>query len=192
MRQSPRDRRLQADFKSVQQLSRESSIFGFVVSGTAHQQYRLLFNGKGLARDPAGRIGLANQHEVIVELGAAYPRMMPQLTWQTPIFHPNISNNGVVCLGGYGAHWVPSLMLDQLCGMLWDMIRYRNFDTDSPYNRDAALWIRAQNQFSLPLDRRNIRDRVAGDSAGAAPKRRIIDSGMEIITPGSDEITFIE
>ena len=66
--------------------------------------------------------------------------MMPELAWKSPIFHPNISASGVVCLGGYGTYWVPSLALDELCSMLWDMIRYENFDETSPYNREAAAW----------------------------------------------------
>ena len=67
-----------------------------------------------------------------VTLGASYPRLQPELAWQTPIFHPNISAGGVVCLGGYGTYWVPSLNLDELCEMLWDMVRYANFDVLQP------------------------------------------------------------
>jgi hypothetical protein len=104
---------------------------------------------------------------VHIHLGAAYPRMMPELAWKTPIFHPNISGSGVVCLGGYGTHWVPSLNLDELCGMLWDMIRYENFDVDSPYNREAALWARTQRGLRLPVDNRPLRDRIAGVAPGA-------------------------
>ena len=44
--------------------------------------------------------------------------------------------------------------------MLWDMIRYENFDINSPYNREAAVWARDQKQFRFPLDERNIRDRI--------------------------------
>ena len=89
--------------------------------------------------------------------------MMPELNWNSPIFHPNISASGVVCLGGYGTHWVPSLSLDDLCEMLWDMIRYRNFDVDSPYNREAALWAKDQTAFALPVDCRPLRDRLANE-----------------------------
>jgi hypothetical protein len=96
-------------------------------------------------------------HEVRVNLGANYPRVMPELHWLTPIFHPNISANGLVCLGGYSTHWVPSLRLDDLCLMLWDMIRYRNFDIGSPYNRVAAEWAKTQRHFILPLDPRPLR-----------------------------------
>ena len=150
MRKSPRDRRLNSDFQSVQKLQRESTIFSFQAAGNPPQRYRLTFNGAGVQRDANGKIGLSNHHEVLVELGAAYPRMVPNLAWQTPVFHPNISNNGVVCLGGYGTHWVPSLTLSEMCTMLWDMIRYKNFDTESPYNREAALWAKSQNEFVFP------------------------------------------
>ena len=86
--------------------------------------------------------------------------MIPEMKWRSPIFHPNISANGVVCLGGYSTHWVPSLQLDELCSMLWDMIRYANFDVDSPYNREAAQWVRTQADCTLPLDHRPIRDKL--------------------------------
>ncbi len=151
MRKSPRDRRLHADHQSVQQLQAESTIFSFQASGSPPQRYRLIFKGAGIKRDSADRIVINRHHEVIVELGAAYPRMIPNLAWQTPIFHPNISNNGVVCLGGYGTHWVPSLTLSEMCAMLWDMIRYQNFDSESPYNREAALWAKFQKDLGLTL-----------------------------------------
>lgn len=160
MRKSPRQRRLEADFRSVAELDAESSIFSFEATGEPPTRYRLRFDGPGICRDGNGRIAIVEKHEVIVELGASYPRMVPNLLWQTPIFHPNISNNGVVCLGGYGTHWVPSLTLDEMSTMLWDMIRYKNFDIQSPYNREAALWARDQRVHSFPLDDRDIRDLV--------------------------------
>lgn len=169
MRKSPRQRRLEADFRSVEKLDAESSIFSFLASGDPPNRYRLQFDGPGISRDSYGKIQMVQHHEVIVELGASYPRMVPNLLWQTPIFHPNISNNGVVCLGGYGTHWVPSLTLDEMSTMLWDMIRYKNFDIQSPYNREAALWARDQRAYSFPLDDRNIRDLVNNPSSSSQP-----------------------
>ena len=150
MRKSPRVRRLNSDFRSVQELSNDSTVFSFESKGSPPQRYRLVFQGAGIYRENSGRIAISHHHEVIVELGAAYPRMVPNLAWQTPIFHPNISTNGVVCLGGYGTHWVPSLTLSEMCTMLWDMIRYKNFDTESPYNREAALWAKTQKRKLEP------------------------------------------
>ena len=160
MRKSPRVRRLNSDYRSVRELSNDSSIFSFECKGNPPQRYRLIFQGNGLMRENSGRVRLVSHHEVVVELGSAYPRMVPNLAWQTPIFHPNISNNGVVCLGSYGTHWVPSLTLSEMATMLWDMIRYKNFDTESPYNREAAVWAKMQTDFQFPVDPRSIRDLV--------------------------------
>ena len=162
-RDSPRTRRLRSDRRALAQLQSESSIFRFEPLGEPADYYKLYFHGKGLWR-PDGQASVYPQerHEVHVRLGAAYPRMMPELGWKSPIFHPNISASGVVCLGGYGTYWVPSLTLDDLCGMLWDMIRYANYDENSPYNRDAAQWLKTQGQYRLPLDERPLRDRLAG------------------------------
>lgn len=164
MRASPRIRRLNSDYRSICQLRDDSSIFTFECTGSPPQKYELVFNGAGFFRDPqSGKIEVRHRHRVAVEFGAAYPRMMPGLAWKTPIFHPNISNNGVVCLGGYGTHWVPSLTLAEMATMLWEMIRYQNFDSDSPYNREAALWARTQTEYKLPIDSRSIRDRLTGE-----------------------------
>ena len=158
MRKSPREKRLEADYQALSELAKSSSVFSFEAPGKLPQRYRMKFDGIGVARSLTGEIDVVESHEVLVNLGAAYPRMIPQLVWQTPIFHPNISNNGVVCLGGYGTHWVPSLTLAKLSEMLWDMIRYANFDVDSPYNREAATWAREQTELRMPLDHRAIND----------------------------------
>ena len=152
----------------------ESTIFSFQASGGPPQKYRLVFTGAGFQRDKNGIITVSNHHEVLVELGAAYPRMVPNLAWQTPVFHPNISNNGVVCLGGYGTHWVPSLTLSEMCTMLWDMIRYKNFDIDSPYNREAALWAKMQSDFDFPIDVRSIRDKISGEKNVAVANDEVV------------------
>lgn len=162
MAESPRIRRLRADRKALEALKAESSVFDFAARGELPDTYTLLFYGRGIWRSEVGApVMTSERHEVYLRLGAAYPRMMPELTWRSPIFHPNISASGVVCLGGYGTYWVPSLSLDELCTMLWDMIRYANYDPNSPYNRDAAIWAKHQTDYVLPLDGRPIRDRIA-------------------------------
>ena len=63
----------------------------------------------------AARSRCSSKHHVEIKLGSSYPRTMPEIRWLTPIYHPNISEIGMVCLGGYGTHWVPSVQLDELC-----------------------------------------------------------------------------
>src|SRR5258707_52985 len=159
--ESPRIRRLRSDLGALERLMAESSVLRFRVqkgdSRLPPQHYIIEFRGKSLARE-RGPVAVRVQHEVEIKLGASYPRTMPELRWLTPIYHPNISEIGMVCLGGYGTHWVPSLNLDELCGMLWDMARFHNYDIRSPYNREAALWVANQKSFLFPLDTRPLRD----------------------------------
>ncbi|MCA9270346.1 MAG: hypothetical protein KDA41_17815 [Planctomycetales bacterium] len=173
-RPSPRLRRLRADYNALFDLRSQSTVFDFEANGNPPDRYLIRFKGRGLYR-PEGtkRISISNEHQVTISLGASYPRLMPELQWKSPIFHPNVSASGVVCLGGYGTYWVPSLNLDEMCEMLWDMLRYANYDVDSPYNRDAANWARFQRDFRFPVDPRPIRDRIASgevrvDALGAA------------------------
>lgn len=187
MRKSPRTRRLESDFRAIQQLSRESSIFDFDSTGDLPEQYRLFFHGPGTFRTRRNTVAIRDEHEIIIDLGAAYPRLMPGISWQTPVFHPNISSSGVVCLGGYGTNWVPSLQLDELCVMLWDMIRYRNYDVESPYNREAALWAKQQKDFLLPLDTRSLRDRTTTSSEQVVTAKLAADNLPPVIM----EVDFI-
>jgi len=215
MRESPRTRRLRTDLRSLEKLRDDSSILDFIVPGALYdgppESYVIRFRGRGFWRtDGTPDVLVREYHEVAIQLGASYPRMMPELSWKTPIFHPNISGSGIVCLGGYGTHWVPSLNLDELCGMLWDMIRYENFDVESPYNREAAYWAKTQQSFPLPIDERPLRDKVSGvepteaeisrPPITAAPRTpadvmfigsdEIIDA--EVVEPEDPDIMFIE
>ena len=193
MRKSPRQRRLESDYRGIRQLCDESTIFTFSAVGEPPQKYRLIFSGNGIYRNSNGEIKVSTQHECLIEFGAAYPRLVPNLAWQTPIFHPNISNNGVVCLGGYGTNWVPSLTLSELCGMLWDMIRYENFDTESPYNREAAIWAKQQLSSAFPVDQRSIRDKIAHPNGVASNRNvEIVETGIEIVTPSPKKSSLEE
>jgi ubiquitin-protein ligase len=186
MRESPRTRRLRTDLKALEALKADSTIVEYEAHGHPPEEYLVRFHGKGFARGPdSASIVIQDVHEVKIGLGASYPRVVPELQWRTPIFHPNISGSGAVCLGGYGTFWVPSLNLDELCEMLWDMIRYRNYDVTSPYNREAAEWARWQREYSLPVDPRPIRDKLAEAQLpreAAAPPE-----AAEVLFLGDDE-----
>jgi ubiquitin-protein ligase len=181
MHESPRIRRLRSDLAAMERLQAESSVLKFRLQQkhdhrSPPQHYVVIFHGKSLARE-RGPVVVRERHEVEIKLGASYPRTMPELRWLTPIYHPNISEIGMVCLGGYGTHWVPSLNLDELCGMLWDMARFHNYDIRSPYNREAALWVANQTSYLFPLDPRPLRDlrvalgRVESDTKASTAKQ---------------------
>jgi len=174
MPESPRIRRLRSDLAALTQLAADSTIFDFTAYGSPPDFYVFRFRGRGVwLPEAAQAVTIREQHEVHVRLGASYPRMMPELAWKTPIFHPNVSTSGVVCLGGYGTYWVPSLALADLCGMLWDMVRYQNFDEKSPYNREAAAWAKSQSSFPLPIDDRPIRDKLINPRPAKIPAQPV-------------------
>lgn len=158
---TPRTRRLRADHEALKTLKTNSSIADFQSFGDPPERYLVTFKGKGLVRkgesDP---VEVADVHRVEIRLGIDYPRSRPDLQWLTSIYHPNISAVGAVCLGGYSTNWVPSLGLAELVEMLWDMIRYQNYDPKSAYNYAAGRWSESQTQYDFPLDPRSLRDRL--------------------------------
>lgn len=189
---SPRDRRLRSDHEAMVRLQEESSILRFTTQGAPPDRYLVTFQGRGISREPGRQdVAIRDEHTVLISLTAAYPRMIPELVWKTPIFHPNISAGGVVCLGGYQTNWVPSLKLDELCQMLWDMVRFANYDVESPYNREAALWAK-QVAVRFPLDDRPLRDQVGErartpsepQGANAPVSKDVLDAGR---TPSDAE-----
>lgn len=197
--ESPRTRRLRSDVKALTLLREESSIFSFTATGSPPEHYLLTFRGRGVFRpENSNDVRIVEVHEIALRLGAGYPRQLPSLTWKTPMFHPNIASSGVVCLGAYGQHWAPSVTLDELCHMLWDMIRYANYDVDSPYNREAAQWARQVDASRFPLDPRPLRDITAGKSIARPAAQVREDQPIKIpsphvpLVPATPEMVFLE
>jgi len=204
---TPRVRRLKADGDALKILKENSTIVDYQAFGDPPERYLVTFKGKGLLRkSEADTVEIAEVHRVEIRLGIDYPRSRPDLQWLTSIYHPNISAVGAVCLGGYSTNWVPSLGLAELCEMLWDMVRYANYDPKSAYNYAAGRWSETQTQFDFPLDPRNLRDRMtktigdnvirfSADSAGkgAAPAAgpAPLKEAPPIVKPPEEDILII-
>jgi hypothetical protein len=159
----------------LERLQSQSSLFRFTPVGETFQgipdTYLLRFEGEGLSRSAnTGEVQPQREHVVRIHLGPHYPRAMPDLQWITPMFHPNISASGVVCLGGFGTHWAPGVTLPVIIQMLWNMIRYANVDIRSPYNRDAVAWIATQPPHRFPLDPRPLRDQPSTELQHPRPQ----------------------
>src|SRR5690349_15170076 len=99
MHESPRLRRLRSDLAALERLRDASSVFRFKSFGQPAQRYLLEFRGKSLMRE-RGKVVVRERHEIEIKLGASYPRNMPEIRWLSPVYHPNISEIGMVCLGG--------------------------------------------------------------------------------------------
>ncbi len=108
----------------------------------APTHYALTFRYTGVKYGDRGP-ELINEHRVEIFLPAEYPLGAPVVRWLTPIFHPNISVRGDVCLGVLAERYLPGLGLAYIVRMLMDIVRYRNYDLHGVYNRDAATWARS-------------------------------------------------
>lgn len=149
---SPRRRRLIADQQQMQDLAFADRRFSFRGEGDPADEYHLMLSVPGIARLGDGSLRLRSVHRCVAYLHLDYPRRPPQLTWLTPIFHPNIlgpERNGGVCIG----LWSASESLADLVKRLASLVSYASFNTDDALDHDAAAWVRAAGMRpGEPLD----------------------------------------
>jgi len=135
---------LVADHKDIIELKNNNPEIDFIANlSHAPYQYKIIFTKKGIiGLEKDGNTPIySDHHELEIKLGKNYPGEVPEVKWITPIFHPNISPvEKEVCLGVLGKRYLPGLGLARLVNMLFEMLQYRNYDNDSPYNKDAANW----------------------------------------------------
>ncbi len=65
-----------------------------------------------------------------------YPENPPLCKFLTPIWHPNISKNGSICLDVLKHEWSPCMMTSTILNAL--LILFENPNPSSPLNGDAA------------------------------------------------------
>jgi ubiquitin-protein ligase len=166
--ESPRLRRLRADYELMRELAARSDVISFT-SQTARpslppERYIVTFKCRGIsAVDRQGNPKYSQQHQVEIYLHNQYPQRWPGMKWLTPIWHPNINHlNGSVCIDA--AWWTASRSLDRLVVMLGEMVQYKNFHDDPtrppfPWDADAARWSREYRQKHsdvFPVDRHEL------------------------------------
>jgi hypothetical protein len=98
----------------------------------------------------------ADSHQVKMTLPARYPiSESPQFQFVNKLWHPNVYNNGDVCLG-LSSGWKPGFIITDL---VVDIAKYICFKDDS-YNLDSSAngscdedWI---SDHDIPVDHTNI------------------------------------
>jgi ubiquitin-protein ligase len=185
--QSPRMRRLRADYELMQELAARSDLISFEArrphANLPPETYIVKFKCKGIiAVDLQGNPKFGTHHEVEIYLHNQYPQRWPGMKWLTPIWHPNINHlNGSVCIDA--AWWTASRSLDRLVVMLGEMLQYKNFHDDPtkppfPWDPEAARWCREYRKNhpeAFPVDERELLrpERVKLKAAESRPKPRI-------------------
>ncbi|HMT04269.1 MAG TPA: ubiquitin-conjugating enzyme E2 [Solirubrobacterales bacterium] len=136
---NPRERRLVADLYQMKEISEQDQL-SFEATGDPPEAYEVAIKAPGLALD-GRRVVERDEHRFEVYLHRDYPRRPPVITWQTPVYHPNLlgpDRNGGVCIGA----WRASESLADLVTRLVDLVSYRSFSLDDALDTDAASWIR--------------------------------------------------
>ncbi len=187
--QSPRMRRLWADYKLMQDLAARSDLIEFtsksVRPGLPPETYIVTYTCKGiLSVDRQGRPKFGNRHQVEIYLHNQYPQRWPGMKWLTSVWHPNINHlNGTVCIDA--AWWTASRSLDRLVIMIGEMVQYKNFHDDPtkppfPWDPEAARWSRLYRQEHpeiFPVDKRELlrpeKVKIHKPQAASQEKKRI-------------------
>ncbi|MDD2696449.1 MAG: ubiquitin-conjugating enzyme E2, partial [Anaerolineales bacterium] len=185
--QSPRMRRLWADYKLIQELAARSDLIEFDAKsarpGLPPERYIVTFRCKGIhSVDRQGNPKIASRHQVEIYLHNQYPQRWPGMKWLTPIWHPNINHiNGTVCIDA--AWWTASRSLDWLVIMIGEMVQYKNFHDDPtqppfPWDPEAARWCRdyrTKHPEAFPVDKRELLrpERIKLTKPQPKPKPRI-------------------
>jgi len=166
--ESPRMRRLRADYELMKELASRSDVINFssqaALPNLPPERYIVSFKCKGICGvDRQGNPKYSRHHQVEIYLHNQYPQRWPGMKWLTPIWHPNINHlNGSVCIDA--AWWTASRSLDRLVIMLGEMLQYKNFHDDPtkppfPWDSDAARWsrdYRAKHPDVFPVDTREL------------------------------------
>jgi ubiquitin-protein ligase len=185
--QSPRMRRLRADYELMKELAARSDLISFEAKpphpGLPPETYIVTFKCKGIFEvDRQGNPKIGTRHQVEIYLHNQYPQRWPGMKWLTPIWHPNINHlNGSVCIDA--AWWTASRSLDRLVVMLGEMLQYKNFHDDPtkppfPWDPEAARWCREYHKNhpkAFPVDEQELLrpERVKLKAAEARAKPNI-------------------
>jgi ubiquitin-protein ligase len=166
--ESPRMRRLRADYELMQELSARTDLISVTAQAPRPnlppERYIVTFKCKSIVGiDKSGNPKFADHHQVEIYLHNQYPQRWPGMKWMTPIWHPNINHlNGSVCIDA--AWWTASRSLDRLVIMLGEMLQWKNFHDDPtkppfPWDADAARWSREYRKThpnAFPVDTREL------------------------------------
>ena len=86
------------------------------------------------------------QFKLSINIGSSYPMKPPSVKFTSNIFHPNVYNDGKICVDILQNEWSPSLKISTILISIRSLLMDPN--PDSPANGNAAkLFINDRNKF---------------------------------------------
>ncbi|CAL6003282.1 Ubiquitin-conjugating_enzyme E2 [Hexamita inflata] len=92
--------------------------------------------------------------KIAVDL-SEYPLKAPIVVFETKIFHPNVDNEGVVCLEILKKEWSPILTIQKVIIQIYSLLNDPN--PDSPLNAEAARLLKDSQVEFVETVRKNVR-----------------------------------
>lgn len=95
-----------------------------------------------------------------VNFGSTYPYNAPKITFETKIYHPNISLNGEICIDILKDKWSPVLTFYKVYLSIQSLLTDPN--PDSPLNGDAGKLYKLDKKEYRKMCQKYIKDYACG------------------------------
>ncbi|MCW3095689.1 MAG: hypothetical protein JWL77_1307 [Chthonomonadaceae bacterium] len=148
-----RDLRLGSDYQHLRKLADESggTLAIEMAKGRPVDQYVLVYRCRGIERLENGRPVYRDLHRVSIRLPSKYPAPIapPVVQLLTPLYHPHVYTNLVVCMG----RWQTSEFLDDFALRLGALLQFEReyLAIKDPANEQAVEWAK-RNRILFPTD----------------------------------------
>ncbi len=180
-----RDLRLRSDYENLVRLTGNSGGTLSIASskGNPPDEYILVYRCRSVEALVQGRPIYRDVHRVEIKLPAKYPAPFapPVVRMLTPIYHPHVYKNLVVCMGD----WETSEYLDEFALRLGGLLQFQKefFNVRDPANEEAIDWAR-KNLLLFPTDDRTFHN----DPPRTADEELASGLGIFRETTGNDKL----
>lgn len=115
-----------------------------------------LFEWNAVILGPVGTPYEGGVFNLNISIPSNYPFKPPIVIFKTKIYHPNISENGIICLDVLKDQWSPALSIYKILLSIQSLLTDPN--PDSPLNGSAAQLYRSDRREYRKMCQKYIKD----------------------------------